>query len=275
MRTTFSDNEDKRLVMLALEFEILGSRVVWDDISRKMPGRRAPKPLEMRLRTLKRTYGKQPARFPPCFLSTHRPHSNAARIRLLVPTEAERAVRDISSDVSAADVRQQAGKPEKNAEELLPATVSRIIRAAGPVNSGDIFLDVGAGVGNVAAQFALQTLARQCLDIEKRVEIVRRASECLRSHASRLILLHKVQVLHGDVWTLPFLRVHRFKKPRSFTKQIFVRRDREGCGIGAAQRYEKSSADYFYIAVLPPPSRVLPKHVVFELGALGDLERVG
>ncbi|KAF4036381.1 hypothetical protein GN244_ATG11490 [Phytophthora infestans] len=72
MWTTFSDNEDKRLVMLALEFEILGSRIVWNNISRKMSGRRAPKQLEMRLRALIRTSRKQLARFPPCFLSTHR-----------------------------------------------------------------------------------------------------------------------------------------------------------------------------------------------------------
>ncbi|EEY66686.1 uncharacterized protein PITG_21835 [Phytophthora infestans T30-4] len=79
-----------------------------------MPGRLAPKQLQMRLRLLKRTYGKQLARFPrasytyigliqmqpisPEFAYSFQPKPNARRY--------------IFSDDSAADVRQQAGKPE-------------------------------------------------------------------------------------------------------------------------------------------------------------------
>ncbi|KAG7381827.1 hypothetical protein PHYPSEUDO_005610 [Phytophthora pseudosyringae] len=141
MRTSFSDLEDKKLVVLVSEYERQGIRVVKKNVARKMPCSRPPKQLEMRLRALKRTYGKQLTSFPPCFFtSSTPPHPSAARFRLLLPTEAEKSVSNIFSDITAADVRQHAGKTEENAGELLPATVSSMIKVVGQVESDDIFL---------------------------------------------------------------------------------------------------------------------------------------
>ncbi|KAG7379820.1 hypothetical protein PHYPSEUDO_008088 [Phytophthora pseudosyringae] len=204
MRTSFSDLEDKKLVVLVSEYERQGIRVVWKNVARKMPCSRPPKQLEMRLRALKRSYGKQLTRFPPCFFtSSTPPRPSAARFRLLLPSEAEKSVSNIFSDITAADVRQHVGKTEENAGELLPTTVSSIIKVVGQVERDDIFLDVGAGLGNVVTQFALQSNARQCLAIEKRRNVAQRGSECIRSHASRLLLLHKAQLIHGDVLDTP------------------------------------------------------------------------
>ncbi|KAG7382645.1 hypothetical protein PHYPSEUDO_004676 [Phytophthora pseudosyringae] len=125
------------------------------------------------------------------------------RSPLLTPSEAERAVRDIFSGVLAADVRQQAGKIDENAGELLPTAVLNVIQIIGNVQQDDVFLDIGAGLGNVAAQFAIQTNARQCLGIEKRPELVSRGVLCLRTHAVRVLLLHKVILHQGNVLDMP------------------------------------------------------------------------
>ncbi|ETN24156.1 hypothetical protein PPTG_00592 [Phytophthora nicotianae INRA-310] len=75
--------------------------------------------------------------------------------------------------VSAADIRQGAGKPDENAGELLPTAVSSVIQMIGDISEDDVFLDVEAGLGNIVARFTLQTNAGQCLGIEKRAEVVR------------------------------------------------------------------------------------------------------
>ncbi|EEY55287.1 uncharacterized protein PITG_09214 [Phytophthora infestans T30-4] len=63
------------------------------------------------------------------------------------------------------------GKTDESAGEMLPAAISIVIQMIGAVHQDDVFLDIGAGLGNVAAQFAIQTIARQCLKIKKRPEI--------------------------------------------------------------------------------------------------------
>ncbi|EEY56274.1 uncharacterized protein PITG_20662 [Phytophthora infestans T30-4] len=73
----------------------------------------------------------------------------------------------------------------------------------GNIRHDDVFLDVGAGLGNVAAQFAVQTKARQCLGIKKRPELVSRGVSCLRAYAFRILLLHKVFLLQGNVLDTP------------------------------------------------------------------------
>ncbi|KAG3155421.1 hypothetical protein PI126_g9169 [Phytophthora idaei] len=175
MRTNFTDAQDKRTVVLALEYESQRKRIEWKEVARTMQGKYSAQSLENRLRALKRTY------VPP----------HKQRLRLLAPSQAERAIREIFSSVSAADVRQQAGKTDENAGEMLPAAVSSVIQMIGNVHQDDVFHDIGAGLGNVAAQFVIQTNARQCLGIEKRLEVVRRGVLCLRADAARMLLLYK------------------------------------------------------------------------------------
>lgn len=152
MRTTFSDKEDKKLVVLTLEYECQSARVAWNNAACKMPRNRPPQQLEMRLH---------------------------ARFRLLVPNEAEKL-----SATSLVVLRQpmcgnRPKKTEENAGELLLTAVSGIIEIVGQVKCDDIFLDVSAGQGNVATQFALQTSAHQCPSIKKRKDLARRGLECL------------------------------------------------------------------------------------------------
>ncbi|KAF1785623.1 histone H3-K79 methyltransferase [Phytophthora cactorum] len=78
-------------------------------------------------------------------------------------SQAERSIRDIFSSLSAAAIRQQAGKTDENTGEMPSAALSSAIQIIGNVHQDDVFLDIGAGLGNDAAQFAIQTNVRQCL----------------------------------------------------------------------------------------------------------------
>lgn len=46
-----------------------------------------------------------------------------------------------------------------------------MIEAIGPLGAQDIFLDVGAGVGNVLAHIALRTKVSASIGIERRAEL--------------------------------------------------------------------------------------------------------
>ncbi|KAL3672616.1 hypothetical protein V7S43_001911 [Phytophthora oleae] len=153
MRTNFLDGEDKQLVSLAFEYESAGKRISWNDLASRMRRKRHPRELEQRLRALKRTYGKDIARFPRCL----RPRAATAdtqpvpppAVRLPTPlqvSQAERAIQDIYSRVSAAEVRQEAGKTDEDAGEVLPTAVSSVIQMIGEVKCEDVFLDVGTGL---------------------------------------------------------------------------------------------------------------------------------
>ncbi|GMF35091.1 unnamed protein product [Phytophthora fragariaefolia] len=169
-----------------------------------MRGQYSAKDLESRLRVLKRTYGRELARFPRyCFSTLTTASPQTKRFHLLTPNQAERTVRDVFSALSATDIRQRAGKTDENAGELLPTAVSSVIQMIGSVHRNDVFLDVGAGLGNVAAQFAGQTNALPCLGIEKRPVLVNRRVICFQAHTSQMLLLHKVVLHQGNVLDTP------------------------------------------------------------------------
>eukprot|EP00644_Phytophthora_capsici_P019582 jgi/Phyca11/52778/gw1.859.2.1 len=189
MRTNFLNGEDKQLISLAYECESAGKRVSWKDLTSRMRRKRRPGKLEQRLRALKRTYGKAIARFP----------------------RSEMAVQDIYRSVSAADIRQEAGKTDGNAGEMLPTAVTSILQMIGEVRQEDVFLDVGAGLGHVVAQVALQTNAHRCLGIEKRHDVVSSGARCVRSHVSLFGHLRRGLVLTGDVLDTPLSTRAPFK----------------------------------------------------------------
>ncbi|RLN91696.1 hypothetical protein BBJ28_00007036 [Nothophytophthora sp. Chile5] len=65
----FTDDEDRQLVQLALVFLRRGRQIVWEQLTRQMRATKQPKEaLRQRLKTLKRTYGRNLERFPPCLL---------------------------------------------------------------------------------------------------------------------------------------------------------------------------------------------------------------
>ncbi|ETM42323.1 hypothetical protein L914_12000, partial [Phytophthora nicotianae] len=93
--------------------------------------------------------------------------------------QAAEAVDAIFSSISAYDVRQQAGRTYDNAGEVLPSGVALLLATVGPLDEEDVFLDVGAGVGNILAHVALTTDARLCVGIEFRRVLVSLGQRCL------------------------------------------------------------------------------------------------
>ncbi|GMF15916.1 unnamed protein product [Phytophthora fragariaefolia] len=59
--------------------------------------------------------------------------------------------------------------------EVLPSSVSKMLEAIGPLGEKEIFLDVGAGVGNNLAQVALMMEVRIC-------DLVTLEQSCIRQH---------------------------------------------------------------------------------------------
>jgi hypothetical protein len=97
MRTSFTDNEDKLLVQIALQFEREGLRITWAYVARRMKTKRSANELRLRLTSLKSTYGKTISTFPRCFFSglpsrgvlvarARPPHSPATNTRTTTPS---------------------------------------------------------------------------------------------------------------------------------------------------------------------------------------------
>ncbi|EEY62891.1 uncharacterized protein PITG_15327 [Phytophthora infestans T30-4] len=150
MRTNFTDAQDKRIVALALEYKSQHKRVEWKELARAMRSKHSVQALENRLRALKRTYGRDLSRFPPCFFSTSTPtFSHKQHLRPLEPSQAER--------------------------------IKRRLRR----------------------HFGFRRMSANAREIEKRPEVFLRGVHCLREHAPRLLLLHKVFLSQGDVLDTP------------------------------------------------------------------------
>ncbi|KAF4028460.1 hypothetical protein GN244_ATG19865 [Phytophthora infestans] len=170
MRTNFVNGEDKQLLSLAYECEAAGRRISWKDRASRMRKKRHPGELEQRLRALKRTYGKDIARFPRCL----RPRAAIEDTQSVKPSictpllasQAEMAIQDIYSSVSAADIRQEAGKTDENAGEMLPAAVTSILQMIGEVRQEDVFLDASKnGMTLLALERDAYSRMRLCLVI--------------------------------------------------------------------------------------------------------------
>ncbi|ETI31543.1 hypothetical protein F443_21496 [Phytophthora nicotianae P1569] len=94
--------------------------------------------------------------------------------------QAAEAVDIIFGSISAHDVRQPAGRTYDNAGEVVPSGVTLLLAAVGLLDEADVFLDVGAGVGNVLAQVELMTNVRACVGIELRRDLVSIGEHCMR-----------------------------------------------------------------------------------------------
>ncbi|KAG1711340.1 hypothetical protein DVH05_008593 [Phytophthora capsici] len=82
MPTRFTFEDDKELVQLASAYAGTGARISWEDVAQRMQrtGHNA-RTLQERLRTLKKTWGKDVQRFPPSFFTpVHRPRGRPPRV---------------------------------------------------------------------------------------------------------------------------------------------------------------------------------------------------
>ena len=117
--------------------------------------------------------------------------------------ESQAAVSSIFSSISKRDVRQVSGRAEHNAGEITVGGVTKLIEAC-DLLSGDIFLDVGSGVGNIIAQVVLQTDVCAAIGVEIRSDLALRGKTLMYMHERIYPRLHKVQIYPDDVSALDF-----------------------------------------------------------------------
>ncbi|ETK96698.1 hypothetical protein L915_00653 [Phytophthora nicotianae] len=127
------------------------------------------------------------------------PYKMILMVEYDVKEQAAEAVDAIFSSISAYDVRQQAGRTYDNAGEVLPSGVALLLATVGPLDEEDVFLDVGAGVGNILAHVALTTDARLCVGIEFRRVLVSLGQRCLHQQLKIQPRLDKVMLKLLDV----------------------------------------------------------------------------
>ncbi|EGZ06561.1 hypothetical protein PHYSODRAFT_353125 [Phytophthora sojae] len=180
MRTTFSFEDDMELVQLARSYVDRGSRVSWTDIAHRMrrTGHTATA-LQGRLRTLMRTWGRDISRSPPPASSRN----------------VEQAVTTIFADIPREVIMNDQSKPHRNAGEVMPEGISALLAEVGPLDGRDLFLDIGAGIGNVVAQVALGTTVYQAIGIELREDI--------HSLGAEMILRERTSLFRNDVAAVP------------------------------------------------------------------------
>lgn len=213
----FGDDEDIHLFQLAKMFVDSNNPICWEYVLKRMKAfrttRKTKKQLCNRFKTLKQRYGRDLNAFPSRY------HAPAVKKTKTTMTMRSRKKKDDSSDgllpisredvwrkmavifqtVPKALVRQKGGKTHLNVGETVPVGVSKLIDAINDIKIDDVFVDVGSGLGNIVCQMALETLAKMCLGLELRQDIVEFSHALIRDALPHCPRMQKVQLLAGDI----------------------------------------------------------------------------
>ncbi|GMF42326.1 unnamed protein product [Phytophthora fragariaefolia] len=107
------------------------------------------------------------------------PFRLAQTMPILSPSSAEEAVTSMFADVPRAAVGYDGGSSHLNVGEVLPSGVTVLLQELGDVDSSDVFLDIGSGLGNVIAQVVLATKMSMAIGVEMRADIYRLGVEMI------------------------------------------------------------------------------------------------
>ena len=107
-------------------------------------------------------------------------------------------VSEVFRMVTKADVRQASGKTEHNVGELTTTGTSVLIDAC-RLTSADVFVDVGAGIGNVVAQVALESNVRSCVGVEIRCDLAEQGKSLIKQFSTKYPRLHAVTMYAEDI----------------------------------------------------------------------------
>jgi hypothetical protein len=112
--------------------------------------------------------------------------------------ESHLIVWEIFQTVTKSDVLQASGKTEYNAGELTARGTSTLMNAC-KLTTADVFVDVGAGVGNVVAQVALESNVRSCVGVEVRRDLAERGKTLIKHFSTKYPRLHAVEMHAEDI----------------------------------------------------------------------------
>jgi hypothetical protein len=113
-------------------------------------------------------------------------------------------VTSMLGSITKADIRQPAGRMEPNATEMSLHGVTAILSAFGDILPGDVFADMGSGVGNVSIQVALQTPVMKSIAIEMRNELTTLTTTIVGKHKTNEPRLGKLVVIEADITQIDF-----------------------------------------------------------------------
>ncbi|KAE9361195.1 hypothetical protein PF008_g1284 [Phytophthora fragariae] len=82
---------------------------------------------------------------------------------------------------------------------MFPTGVAAKLFQMGPLGNHDVFLNIGAGIGNVLAQVVLTAKVRKCIDVEVRDDLSPLPVQHMRRPAATYPLLRKVTMVAVDV----------------------------------------------------------------------------
>ncbi|KAG1693227.1 hypothetical protein DVH05_023692 [Phytophthora capsici] len=164
----FSDDEDKLLYRLAKAQVDEGRKISWRKVwlGMRFCGK-SQRQLQIRLKTLKRTYGVSLDGFPRRFTrnqDTQIASKGKAYAHLLHdPNDDQLNVPDVLSTLFKCVSRHKFQSPDCHAGEITADGVSAVLKTLPALTPDDIFVDVGSGIGNVIAQVVLETLVKKCI----------------------------------------------------------------------------------------------------------------
>lgn len=195
----FTDEEDIQLIQNAKLFVDGDRPICWDYVQKNTKTKKTRKQLQNRLKTLKRTHGRDFNAYPARFRRVTRAEVTLLRNPPPIMTEdAWSCIDSLFASVPKRLVHQRSGRAYENVGEVVPRGVSKLIAAVGHITDRDIFLDVGAGLGNIVCQVALETRSSLCIGIEIQKQLVDAAVEMISNAARQLTLLRKVTLVAGD-----------------------------------------------------------------------------
>ena len=191
----FSDKEDNLLVEAVVRESACGEKINWAKVTILFAHlNKSRHTLQQRLKTLRRTYGKDLARFPARRIVGYQ--------EPLASEEAQQILEMIFAHIDKRDIHQSSGEAHLNVGEISPEGFSSILQRIGNLKRNDVFVHVGSGVGNVLAQASLETHACLCIGIDVRTEAVARSQEVFGRFHDRYPALRKILQLCDDIQNL-------------------------------------------------------------------------
>ena len=234
--TDFSDDEDLHLFQIAKMFTDAGCKIDWMYVARKMKySKKTKEQLRGRLKTLKQRLGVDLSKFPRRFVTApkfrrkkycakkkNQPSkagisSNDAVVSscllhvvnqifqnvpevLMTPCltaeDTLRVVAEMFQSVPKSLVNQPANAIHHNVGEVLPVTITELINFL-KISPGDVFVDIGSGIGNILAQIAVQTNAKMCIGVEVRGDVMRYGEKLIQTYSKLYPALKKIRLIPG------------------------------------------------------------------------------
>jgi hypothetical protein len=126
-------------------------------------------------------------------------HSHQSHLCPHAPEAANGIITSMLAHISKSDVAHPGGHAEHNTGAVTMMGVTILLEAIGPLTQEDTFVDIGAGVGNVVFQVALQSSVGKCIGLEIRSDLTKLATSLLERHSVDEPRLRRVSIVNVDI----------------------------------------------------------------------------